>query len=334
MTTFYAGNSKLLLIKKQDDKDSPVSDFTDALALRVYEFSLDPVRAISALDESDASVQQAASHVTAITPGMSFGVYGRPSELDLIAEGLLGANDDDGTAAPFTHTATPDQQPVYYSVLVVDPFENTLYEGCVFTAATFTATDTGQTELRVTGITLAVLGVTHGIMTPSPLPVPVDELPFIYAECEVKYNGSSEGLTSQFTVNVNRNSIRAQGDAGFTALDIVHGKLQVDGSVTRYVADADTFKAVDTGSESGTVPTTDIFSESFSVAFTRDAGAEQFSIASQEIAYETREQALNLDGSPIAEVLGFRTQPQADIEDNITIVTVNANEEPGTLPGP
>lgn len=334
MSSFYAGNSKLILVKAQDDHDTPVTDFTDALAFRVYEWTKAPVRAISALDESDASVQQAASHVSAIAPQITFGVYGRPSELDLIAYALLGANDDTTSGTPFTHTATPDQNGPYFSILEVDPFENTLYDGCRLGAASFTATDTGQTELRATGLVWEVSGATHGITTPSPMPVPVDELPFIYAECEVKYNGSSEGRTSAFTVNVSRNLVRAQGDAGFSALDVVNTKLQVDGSVTRYVADSSTLKAVDTGDESGTVPTTTIFTEPFAVAFTRDSGAEQFVITSQEIAYETREQALALDGSPVAEVLGFRTQPQATLSDNISIVTVNANSTPGTLPGP
>jgi hypothetical protein len=321
--TFFAGNSKLILLKKQVDKDTPITDFTDAIALRVYDWSADPVRAISPLDESDSSVQEGASHVTAITPAISFGCYGRPSELDLLSEAILGDNDDSATVSPTTHIATPTQIPVYFSILVVDPFENTRYEGSVLTAMTVTAQDEGQTELRLTGLNWMVLGVTHGIATPSPMPDPVDELPFIYAEGLVKYDGTSLGRTSQFTLNINRNSQRIQGDAGFTALDIVHGKLQVDGSVTRYVADAATMKAVDTGSTTGTTPTTDIFTEALSILFSRDTGNRQYMAASQEIAYETREQALNLDGSPVAEVLGFRTQPETDIADNITLVTVN-----------
>lgn len=324
MSEFFAGNDKLILIKKQVDKDTPVTDFTDAMALRVYEWTKDPVRVIAALNESDNSVQEGASHVTAIAPGVSFGVYGRPSELDLIAEALLGANDDSATVSPRTHTATPDQDSPYFSILEIDPFENTRYEGCRLGAGSFTAQDAGETELRVTGLAWQARNVTHGITTPSPIPTPVDELPFIYAECTVKYAGSSRGRTSQFTVNVNRNLFRAQGDGGFTALDVVNLKLQVDGQVTRYVADSASMRAVDTGTEAGTVPTSVIFGEAFSVLFTRATGTRQFLIASQEIAYETREQALALDGAPVAEVLGFRTQPQAVVADNITIVTVNA----------
>jgi hypothetical protein len=321
--TFFAGNDKLILIKKQVDKNTPVTDWTDAMALRVYEWTKDPVRTIDALDESDASAQAAASHVTSVGPGLSFGIYGRPSELDLIAEALLGANDDSTTMSPTTHTATPSQTGPYFSILEVDPFENTRYEGCRLGAASFTAQDTGQTELRATGLAWMASTVTHGIATPDPMPVPVDELPFIYAESTIKYDGASLGRTSQFTFNVNRNLVRAQGDAGFEALDLVYTKLACDGSVTRYVADAATMKAVDTGSEGGTVPTVDIFTEAFSILFTRDSGDLQFLVASQAVSYETREQALALDGSPLAEVLGFRTQPQADIADNVTIVTVN-----------
>lgn len=323
MSTFFAGNDKLVLIKKQSDKDTPVADWTDAMALRVYEWSKDPVRAIGPLEESDASADESDSHVTAIGPAFSFGVYGRPSELDLLAEAILGDSDPSTTINPTTHTATPSQETPYFSVLEVDPFANTRYEGCRLGAATFTAQDTGQTELRVTGLAWQALGVTHGIATPSPMPEPVDELPFIYAECTVNYAGSSEGRTSQFTVTVNRNLFRAQGDNGFTALDLVNLKRVVEGSVTRYVADDDTLRAVDTGTEGGTTPTSAIFTESFSVAFTRDSGDRQFLIASQEIAYETREQALALDGAPVAEVLGWRAQQQADPADKITIVTVN-----------
>lgn len=328
--SFFAGNDKLLLVKKQDDKSTPITDWTDALALRVYEFSKDPVRAQGPLSESDASTQEGASHVTAITPAISFGVYGRPSELDLLAEALLGDNFDDSTGPPFYHIARPDQDQPYYGILEVDPYANTAYNGCRLGAASFTAQDTGETELKVTGLQWQVLGVTHGVSTPSPMPEPVDELPFIYAECTVKYNGTSAGRTSTFTANINRNLQRIQGDAGFTALDIVATKISNDGQVTRYVSDDDTLRAVDTGTVDGTVPTTDIFTESFSFEFSRSSGDLAFKLESQEIAYETREAALALDGAPIAEVLGYRHQPQTDVADNVTITTTNAKATPDT----
>lgn len=323
---FFAGNAKNILVKQQVDKDTPITDWTGALNLRVYEWSKDPVRAIAPLSESDSSVQESASHVTAITPGLSFGVYGRPSELDFLAEALLGDNDDSATSSPTTHTAVPDQDPPYYSILEVLPYGAVRYDGCRLSQAQFTGQDEGDTELRVTGITWVVLGVTHGITAPTPLPAVKDELPFIYAEAAISYAGSHLGTTSAFTVTVNRNITRAQGDSGFRALDAVLGKIQVDGSFTRYTADDDTMRLIDTGTTSGTAITSDIGTESASILFERGTGASllSFLIALTEISYETREEALNLDGTPYKEVLGFRTQPQALESDHMALVTVNA----------
>lgn len=324
MSTFFAGNDKLILVKKQVDKATEITDWSGARAFRVYEWTKLPVREIGPLEESDRSIQQGASHVTTVGPGVTFGVYGRPTEMSLICEALLGANYDDTTGPPYDHTAIPDQDSPYYSILEIDPYACTRYEGCRLTAATFTAQDTGQTELRITGLAWLALNVTLGITPPDPEPVPVDELPFLFAECAVKYGGSHLGTTSQFTLNVNRNSTRIQADNGFEALDIVHGKFQADGSVTRYVQDDDTLRAIDTGTTGGTAPTSTIYTEAFEIDFSRDAGALAWVAASDEIAYETREAALNLDGTPIAEVLGFRTQPQSNLADNLTMVTTNA----------
>ncbi len=328
MTTFFAGNDKLILVKKQDDKDSPVEDFSDAMAFRVYEWTEQPVRVISPLEESDRSIQQGASHVTAIGPAFSFGVYGRPSELDLICEALLGLNDDTSTGPPYDHVVVPDQDSPYYSIGVLDPFHFGVYDGCRLGAATFTAVDTGTTEMRVTGLAWQALGYTAGVTAPDPEPAAVDELPFIYAEVQIKYGGTHLGTTTQFTLNVNRNATRVQADNGFRATDIVNGKLQVDGSVTRIVQDDDSLREVNTGDDAGTTPTTTIFSEGFQIIFDRGSGEFGWLAASEEIAYETREQALNLDGTPIAEVLGFRTQPQTNLADNLTLTTTNQKATP------
>lgn len=324
--SFFAGNAKNILVKKQSDKDTPITDWTGALNLRVYEWTKDPVRAINQLEESDSSAQQGASHVTAIAPGISFGVYGRPSEVDFLAEALLGSNDDSATVSPTTHDAVPDLDTPYYSILEVLPYGAVRYDGCRLGQAQFTAQDEGDTELRITGLTWGVLGVTHGITAPDPLPAVKDELPFIFAEAAISYATVHLGTTSAFTVTVNRNITRAQGDSGFRALDIVLGKLQVDGSFTRYTQDDDTMRLVDTGDTAGTDVTSTIGTESASILFSRGTGATLLSllIALTEIAFETREEALNLDSTPYKEVLGFRTQPQADIADHMSIVTVNA----------
>ncbi len=332
--TFFAGNSKTLLIKKQVDKDTPITDFSDALALRVYEWTKDPARGIDELQESDSSAQQGPSHVTAINPGFSFGVYGRPAELAAIAEALLGDNDDSTTVDPTTHTGTPSNDQPYYSVMDVLPWsdEAPVYNGCRCFAATFQAQDDGTTELQVTAITWVALGLTHGVAVPGTLPTPADELPFIYAEAEIKYDGAHPGTTKAFSWVINRNGARRQGDSGFRAIDATPGKLQTTGSFSRYIADDETEREVDTGSPTGTVQTAAVATHSASVLFTRGAGAGLRSvlIAAPEISFEAWDAALNLDGSPYVEVLGFRTQPQPEEAEHIAIVTVNDLATTGT----
>jgi hypothetical protein len=328
--TFFAGNAKNILIKKQVDKDTPIADFTGAINLRVYEWGKDPVRTIAELAESDSSTQQSQSHVTAVAPQITFGVYGRPSELDFLAEALLGADDDTGSGAVTRHTATPTTDTPYYSILEVLPYGTVRYDGARCVEAEFKATDSGTTELQVTGIIWIPLGVTLDVAAPTPLPAVADELPFIFAEAAVKYAGVHPGTTCDIDWKITRNAARAQGDMGFRAIDVVNGKLQTDGSFTRYTADETAMKTVDTGDPAGTTPTSAIYRESASVLFSRGAGADErsFGIAAPEISFETRQEALDLNGQPFKEVLGFRTQPQATLADHIALVTVNAKATP------
>lgn len=329
-TTFFAGNDTLLLIKKQTDKDTPVTDFSDAMAIRVEDFTKDPVRVIDALGETDSSVQEGGSHVTSMTPGLQFSLYGRPPELDLVAEALLGLNDDSGSADPTSHTATPDQVQSYYSILEVLPYGSTRYEGCKASTATFTGQDDGSTELQVTGLTWVVLGITENIAAPDPLPTPTPELPFIYAEVAVSYDSVQPKVTKAFSVVVNRNTTRLMGDNGFVALDAAAGKFQVSGTLSRYTQDDTIMREVDTGDSAGTVPTAAIPTHSFSILFTRGTGADlrQFLISAPGISYAGRTEAKNLDGTPFVEVLSFRTEPQPLLADNIQMVTVNAKATP------
>lgn len=327
--TFFPGNSKNLLVKKQADKDTPVTDFSDALNLKVYEWSKLSPRTIDELQESDSSEQQGPSHVTAIAPGFSFGIYGRPLDLAAIAEAILGNNDNSATATPTTHTASPDDTQPYYSIMEVIPYgsgEAPVFDGCRFFEATFQSQDDGATELQVTNITVVALGLTHGVAVPSPLPAVSTGLPFIHAELEVKYDGVHPGTTKAFSWQINRNGGRRQGDSGFRAADATPGKFATSGSFSRYTADDTALRSLDTGSDTGTDQTSTVDTLAASVLFSRGSGSslEQFLLAAPEVSFESREEALNLDGAPFVEVLAFRTQPQALLADHISAVTVNS----------
>lgn len=327
--TFFAGNSKLILVKKQVDKDTPITDFSTARAFRVYEWAKDPSRVISELQESDASTQQAASRVTAIGPALTFGVYGRPSELDFISEALLGDNDDSATSSPTTHTATPSVDQPYYSIMEYLPYgggESPVWDGCRLFAGQGQSQDEGETDLQITGLAWTALGLTHGVTVPDPLPTPAAEAPFIHAELAVKYAGVHLGTTKAIQFSINRNGGRRQGDSGFRAIDATPGKFQVDGSASRYTADDQELRTIDTGTPSGTDLTSIVQTEALAMLWTRGSGASlrSFLFAAPSVSKPTREEALNLDGTPFVEVLAFRTEPQADLADNVALVTVNA----------
>jgi hypothetical protein len=325
MTTFFPGNAKLIGIAKQVDADTPAAAPTVYLEIRNW--NKDAVRAQAALEETDRSAQQGAQHVTAITPGLGCDLYLRPSQADLIAKMLLWDNDDSATGPTYTHSASPSQVPVFYTVWEIEPgLYTNRYDGAVAVAGTYTGQDEGQTEINVTGLTFIALGFTAHVAEPT-LPSPNTELPFIYAEAAISYGGVHPKTTSAFTVNVNRNAKRITGDNGFRSLAVAAGKLQVDGTLTRYVQDDDTARAVDTGTAGGSAPTTTVFTESLAILLER-SGSLSSLIASLAVAYPTREQAINLDGSPLAEVLGFATQPETDVADNISIVSVNAKATP------
>lgn len=329
MSTFFAGNDKLLLIKKQVDKDTPASLASGARALRVYEWTKNPVRAQGPLNETDATTQEGASHVTAITPSFSFGCYGRPTELDQIAEALLGLNVDSSSHAPTTHTATPTTDQPYYTIGEVNPWGYTVWDGCKLNTATFTAQDEGETELKVTNMEWLALGYTAGGTAPT-LPTPANELPFIYAEAAISYNSVHLGTTNAFSLTVNRNCIREQGDSGFRAIAIVAGKFQVDGQFTRLVQDDHSERQVDTGSAAGTTPTATVYEEPVSILFNRSSSL-QFLLSAADVSYETRTVAIDpANGNPYKEVLGFRTQPQTLLASNFSLVTVNAKNTPAS----
>jgi len=331
MSTFFAGNTKTILLKKQVDADTPVTDFTDAIALRITNFQRPAPRTISQSNETDRSTQAAAVRVTGIGPTITFDLYGLPSEVDALAEALLGDNDDSATVDPTTHEALPTQDMPWYSILEVNDYGNTRWEGCRLGAATFTGQDEGETELQITGLAWMARSFTDGVASPDPFPTPAVEASFIYAESTVKYDGSSEGRTSQVTVNVNRNLSRQQGDNGFTAIGITPGKLQVDGQATRYTADDDTMREVDTGATDGTSPTSTVATHSFSWLFTRGTGPDQrqLLLSVAEIAFTDRQEAIDpADGKPVAEVLSWQGQPQATLAEQISIITVNDKTTP------
>lgn len=323
MSELFSGNVRNLLVKKQTNKETPVASFADALNLRVYELTTPAARQVGPLAETDASIQQGASKVQSFGPGLTFGCYGRPTELARLNELILGVSDSGGTTP--TDTATPDQNSPYFGILDVTDYGDGVaprYDGCRIAAATYQCADTeGDTFLKLTGVQVMARSLVHGVVVPDPMPAVVDEDPFIFAECEVSYDAVHPGITKSFSLTVTRNTIRAQGDSGFAAFAIVHGLFQFDGTLQRYTQDDSMRRKVDTGTAAGTTLTQIVAEEALEIAFTRASPAASFVIASQGISYEGREESPDPStGNPYVETLQVRTQPQTDIADNLTMV--------------
>ena len=322
MSELFSAKDRILLFKKQVDKTTPVASFADAMAIRLSEFGPLASRKQGPLAETDSSFQQAATKVQSFAPGFSFGTYGRPTELVLLNELLFGASAGGGTSP--TDTATPDQDSPYFGVLDIAPYSDVCmrWDGCRIAAGTFAGSDAeGDTFLKLTGWQVMARTFKHGVAQPVAIPEAVDEDPFIHAEIAVSYDSVHPGTTKAFTLNVNRNSIRAQGDSGFAAFEIAHGLWQVDGTLSRYTADDAMRRTIDTGTPTGTDPTAIVDEQTLSILYDRDSPAASFLLASQGVSYENREEALDpSSGNPYVEVLTVRTQPQSDIEDNLTAV--------------
>lgn len=321
---FIPGNKRLLYWGKQSAKGTLQT--TPTLCIRVEDFTPNDVRQKIQLEETDALTQDGESVVVGITPGFSFKAYLRPSEWDLLGELLLGVNADSGTNPNYTHTQSPAQDNAYATVYEREPSVLCNQYGDVRITQAVVTGGAGQ-ALEVT-MQCEALQFAAGATAPT-TPAPASELPFTYPEVTVTKGGVAGGLVDQFEVTINRNGQRIQGDNGYTSLDYVNGKLQVSGSITKYQDSALDQRAVDTGSTSGTAPTGTIFSEALTIRAQRNANLSTL-FTFTEVEYVTRQAGVRTDGSPIVEVLAFRTPPQATLAANVTVTTKNSKATPST----
>lgn len=324
-----AGNKRQLYVALQTAKGTP--NLTPTLRLRVRNFQKGDVRTKIELEETDASTQDGESVVVGVAPSFSFEVYVRPSEADLLSFGLLGVNADSGTTPNFTHTQSPAVETPYFTIFEVEPtvWANR-YSDCRITAATFRG-GAGQALMAV--IQVEALDFLAGVTEPVVPANPVSELPFIYPEVTNTLAGAAPGTVDEFELTIARNGGRAQGDLGFKSQDYVNGKLVVSGSITKFNPDGatgdDYMRAVDVGSKTGTTPTGDIYTETLNIKAVRNANLSvEFDM--DEVEYTTRTADPRTDGSPLIEVLAFRTPPQPTLAGDITAIWKNAKATPQT----
>lgn len=327
--TLIPGNQKIIAAAFQSDKDTPATDPT--VAWPVTAWAKDPVRVISSLQETDASAQEAASRVSAITPGAGCDLYLRASIMDFIAEWLLGQNTDTSYSPGYEHTAVPILVPKYATVWEIEHGHWTnRYDGVVCAKADLDGSEDNWWQVK--NLAALALGFTAHVSEPAgalALAQALEaEAPLVWAETAVSYDYVHPGLTKALTLTIDRQASRAQGDSGFRAFDVALGKLKVTGTITRYMVDDSVLREVDTGSPTGTTPTTTVPEHELDVLIDRSADHLKVLIASLGVSYLTDDTPIDISGLPKTEVLGIQTQPQSSLGSNISLVTVNGKATP------
>lgn len=320
--SFFAGNRRTLYFATQSVKGTPLT--TPTVAMRVTDFTPNDVRQKIRLAETDRTTQQPPQVVVGNTPGFSFKTYLRPSQVAFLIQAVLGDNTDSGSDPNYIHTIVPD--PVVTPYLTMFEAEPDVWcnrhADIRVTQLQLDIQDGGVCEATVT---CEALGFLAGATEPD-----LDagsELPYVWPEIAITRATVHPGTASQATITIARNGQRANGDTGFNSIDYVNGLFAVTGQITKYASDDADRRQVDTGSKTGTAPTTAIYDEALSIKLTRDANTSvEFQMAA--VSYPTNAAAVNTDGSPLAEVLGFETVQQTDIADNLTVVVKDAAATP------
>jgi len=319
--TLVAGNKRTLYWGLQSAKGTP--NTTPTKAFRVSDFTPNSVRQTLTLAETDASTQEPSDVVVGYQPGFTFKCYLRPTQAAFLFKGLLGTNADTG-AGPYTHTQSASITTPYYTMFEVEPTVwCNRYDDCRITQIQLDGQVGGVIEATVTVEAIAFNG---GATAPGS-PVAASDLPYVYPEITVTRNAVNKGTCSQFSIVISRNGARAQGDNGFSSIDYVNGLFSIRGQLTKYAEDDVDRRQVDTGSGTGTVPTTAIYSETLAIKATRDANTS-INIAVAAASYPTNVAAVDTSGNPLAEVLGFRSLPQSTLAGNVTVTVKDALATP------
>lgn len=311
---FVSGNKRVLYFGTQVAKGT--AQTTPTKAFRVTDFTPNPVRQRITLAETDATTQQPSDVIVGYQPGFSFKIYLRPTNAAFLLASLLGTNADSGSTPNYIHTMAANVATPYLTMYEREPSVwCNQYIDCRITQIQLDGQAGGAIEAT---ITVEAITFNGGATAPT-TPAAGSDLPYVYPEILFKRAGSSPGTASQFSITIARNGARAQGDNGFGSLDYVNGLFSIAGQVTKYASDDADRRQVDTGSASGTATTTAILQQTLEILATRDANTS-VSIALAAASYPTNVAATDPSGAPLAEVLGFRSDPQSTLAANVVVV--------------
>lgn len=313
-----AGNLYTLAFGKQSAKGVAAADGAGVYKLKLTGGSVGPNRNLLTLQETDATRQQGSTVVVGAQIQGSPEWYVRPADFGLFAYAALGANEDGGTGAAKTHTATPANTPPYLTCwknvgggLIVDKYTDLRIGSMEISGGAGQAVSCRADFMG--------LGATFGASDSAA--AVVSDAPFTYPEVCVALGGSVPATVEQFTVTINNNADFIQADCNLGPYDVVLGRLEVSGSFTYLLESDSDYRKFHTGSAGGSAFSTTLFSEALEI--TMASGSSSISLQMAGIAFTAYPVEPDVSGKPIRVAGTFSSLPQAAIADYIKIITTN-----------
>jgi hypothetical protein len=315
--TGIAGNAATLAVGKQTAKGTPQA--TPTYKLLFTGGVVAPNREIVPLVETDGSFQAPNSFVGGYTVDGTTEHYVRPDDFGLLSFLTMGANADSGTNPNYIHTATPARPGIYATLFKAHNVTTLVdrYSDCRINQLVVRGQAGGALTCAVTWQGLvALLGSTDPVLAQ------VTQTPLVYPNVTVTKNALTPGTVDSFELTITNGGQRIRGDSGLIDPDFVFGRFEVTGTASLlFESDAD-YRSFHTGSPSGTAVAGAIFAESWTILAQVTANLS-VSFVMTAVEYTAYPIAPNPAGDPIRVALAFRTQRQATIANNLSIITKN-----------
>ncbi len=312
------GNTRVIYAAKQSAKGTPATTPTHKFTLS-GDASLNPGRSIITLPETDAFMQEASSVVVGSRPTGGWQGWMRFSEFAWLAHMCLGADADSG-AGPYVHTATPVQAIPYIT------FWDTLPGSMCTQYVDGWIGSLGASGESLAGIQYTVeAGALSAVLNATEPTVPAasaTDAALAYPGVVVTVGAVHPGTHDAFSITINRNVTVLGGDNGLGVFDRAVGVLAVEGTFRRIYENDDAYNQYHGGSAGATALTPTIFSEALDLGVV--VGANSVHFTSNAIQYTETTIPVNTDGAPVVMARSFRTQRQATVANNISVVTTNA----------
>jgi hypothetical protein len=302
------GNNAVLGIAQQGAKGTPNTS-PDFVLGYTGTPSLEAQPVLVTLEETDASAQAGIDVVVGTEPGGNTEHYLRPSSFATIAEAFMGQSAG-GVATPAL------EQP--YFTLIEDHAAGTFVKQ-INDAKLGELVVTAQNRQVITwtgtwtGLSYELGGATIGAITET-------ETPLAWPQVQVVRADLHPGTCNSITLTMNRNITRVPGDQGYANIDAVAGLFNVTGEMVVLFEDDGDARAFATGSPTGTIATSTLYTEKLQliVQFEDLSGVE---FAMQEIQFTNVVIGTNTNAEPAYATISFKTVRQADIADNLTIIS-------------